>query len=192
MNAYRVRVLNCLSPILADLEGVEHALDFGSGDGWFASQISRMSEVGQLTAIDVRRRPDVHFEPMIYEPGAPLPFKNESFDLAYSIDVLHHCADPLFQLNELCRVSRKYILIKDHTYRTFWGRWALAVLDEVGNRRFGIPSPYNYQIGDSWTEHMNKRGWSVKLSIPDVQCHVGLLGIMTNSLQCLHLYERAY
>ncbi len=119
-----------------------------------------------------------------------MPFADRSFDLVYTVDVLHHCDDPFAQLAEIARVARQYILIKDHTFSSAAGRMTLAVLDELGNRKFGIPSPYNYQNGWEWSAHLENLGWKeVRLTHP-LACHKGFLGALTNSLQYIALYQR--
>lgn len=190
MNPYRLRIADYLLPVVSRLGELNKVLDFGSGDGWFASRFNALDSVKNLTALDVKRRPNVHFEPQIYTPGEAIPFPDCSFDLVYSIDVLHHCEDPFYQLDELSRVSARYLLIKDHAYRTSVGRWTLAVLDELGNRRFGIPSLYQYQHGSSWTDHLSRRGWTLKAKVMPMKCHSGILGLATNGLQYYALYER--
>lgn len=190
MNPYRKRVWAECLPLLQGLEGVREILDFGCGDGWFATQVGALFPAGRLTPLDVKRRDAVLVEPMIYEPGAALPFADASMDLVYAVDVLHHCHAPEFYLDELGRVSRKYLLIKDHSYRSPLGYAALAILDELGNRRFGIPSPQHYQRGRAWTDHLARRGWSLRKMIDPCHCHVGLLGALTNGLQYMALYQR--
>lgn len=54
---------------------------------------------------------------------------------------------------------RKVVLIKDHTYSSAAGRFTLSVLDELGNRRFGIPSPRNYQKRWSWFPCLEENGF---------------------------------
>lgn len=189
MNAYRRNILSVLQGLLAKCSAVSDTLDFGCGDGWFASQVAQQLG-GNLVALDVKLRPNSLWAPQIYEAGESLPFPNRSFDLAYAIDVLHHCDSPLRYLDELARVSKRYLLIKDHTCDTRWGELALAILDELGNRRFGIPSPGNYQHGDEWSQHLTKQGWVLKKMVHPLQCHTGVLGRMTNSLQYMALYER--
>ena len=190
MNPYRRRVWSLLAPILQRCKPLHKVLDFGSGDGWFASRLLAENLTRKLVALDIKRRESVYLEPCIYVPDDGLPFKDGSFDLAYSVDVLHHCDNPFSQLDELTRVSRRYLLIKDHNYSSATGRLALAVLDELGNRKFGIPSPYNYQHGLRWTDHLDRRGWVQKILVHPAPCHVGPLGLLTNSLQYVALYER--
>lgn len=188
MNAYRLRIWREFEAVLSELK-CNRILDFGSGDGWFASQVMNAAICSDLQAVDVKRRDAVHFEPMTY-PGGTLPFPDRAFDLAYAVDVLHHCDDPISKLDELARVSDSYILLKDHNYNSTAGKWALAVLDELGNRRFGIPSPQRYQHAWAWDSHLQASGWERIRLIHPMRCHVGVLGTLTNRLQYIALYGR--
>jgi SAM-dependent methyltransferase len=189
MNAYRNRILDHIRRMLGSVGTLDTALDFGSGDGFFASQWETNGLVREVTAVDVVARKSSIVAPLIYD-GKRLPFPDRSFDLAYSVDVLHHCPDPLQALADLSRCSRRYLMIKDHTYRGPVGRFALAVLDEVGNRRFGIPSPYLYQHGWQWVEQVESSGWRRIELIHPMRCHSGLMGAATNALQFIGLWER--
>ena len=189
MNPYRQRVLSMMRELLAPHGAQAAALDFGSGDGWFAQQMLAHGVVTALTPLDVKRRQTVCMEPVIYAGGV-VPYTDGQFDLVYSVDVLHHCPNPCEQLVDIARCSSHFLLIKDHTYSTPVGYAALAVLDELGNRKFGIPSPYRYQRRWEWHDVLVSRGWTrVGLTYP-AKCHVGLLGALTNSLQFVALYER--
>ena len=189
MNAYRKRVWSSLLEMIKLPEPYTRVMDFGSGDGWFAKQVLDAGLTRDLTPIDVKRRDQVWIEPQIYSGGA-LPFPDRAFDLVYSVDVLHHCADPFAQLNELIRCSGRYLLLKDHTYETVLGKYTLAVMDELGNRRFGIPSVYQYQRGMAWHFHLLEAGFIRSKFVHPLKCHVGILGGLTNSLQFVALYER--
>lgn len=174
------------------LAGVsQRTLDFGCGDGWFARQVLNAGLAEDLVPLDVKRRDKVFVEPQIYPAGAALPFPDRHFDMVYSVDVLHHCPHPVSQLEELSRVAGKYILIKDHTCQGAAGKWMLAVLDELGNRKYGIPSLYQYQEGWAWSETLGRLGWVETKKVHPALCHVGVLGGLTNSLQYVALYERA-
>lgn len=190
MNPYRRRIWALLEPLLRGCAPLDSVLDFGAGDGWFAAQVRAAGLAHTLTPLDVKRRAHVFVEPVLYPPGTRLPFADRQFDLVYTVDVLHHCDVPQEQIDELCRVSRRYLLVKDHTYATQLGRWTLAMLDELGNRRFGIPSPHHYQRHWEWDEHLTRRGWRKVLRQHPVRCHTGLLGSLTNALQYIALYER--
>jgi hypothetical protein len=190
MNPYRQRIWTEIERALESIGPIESALDFGSGDGWFAHQMRSSNLASAVHPLDVKRRAHVFAEPQIYD-GNRLPFHDGAFDLVYSVDVLHHCTNPLQQLDDLMRCTRRFLLLKDHTYETFLGRYALAVMDELGNRRFGIPSVYQYQHGKSWHLHLLKAGFVPIRFIHPMLCHTGVLGALTNSLQYLALYEKS-
>lgn len=190
MTGYKERTLQEFQSVLSMADGARSALDFGSGDGWYAAQLLERRCFDQIEAIDVKLRDVVHFTPTLYDGDGPLPYGDRSFDIAYAIDVLHHCPSPQDSLHELARVSDKYILIKDHTYQTRVGEYALAVLDELGNRRFGIPSPHNYQREWAWKSALESLGWSEVHRTWPARCHQGLLGALTNRLQYVSLFRR--
>ena len=184
---YRPRILEQLQAAISPLD-VRRVLDFGCGDGYFSAAIGGLPQVEQLVPVDVVARPNSFVQAQLYD-GARLPFDDRSFDLSFAVDVLHHCPDPIRAIDDMARCSSRYLLIKDHTYHTAAGKWVLAILDELGNRRFGIPSPYLYQRDWQWVEHIEARGWKrVELTYP-VACHTGPLAL-TNSLQWMGLWER--
>jgi SAM-dependent methyltransferase len=189
MNPYRMRILGAMRDLTEKLGPIDSALDFGSGDGFFASQWRAQGNVKSVTPVDVVERKTALVAPTLYD-GRRLPFDDRSFTLGYSIDVLHHCPDPVAALFDLARCTRKYLLIKDHTYRSWLGKWTLAVLDELGNRRFGIPSPYLYQRHWTWVDQLEAQGWRRLSLTHPMACHAGLLGAATNSLQFIGLWSR--
>jgi SAM-dependent methyltransferase len=191
MSAYRERILAHVRQLIEPLGPLDTALDFGSGDGFFASRWKPGGAVRSVVPVDVVKRKASLVTPVLYD-GERLPFADLSFDLVYSIDVLHHCPNPDAAIRDMSRCSRRYLLIKDHTYRSRLGKLMLGLLDEVGNRRFGIPSPYLYQRRWEWVEQIELSGWRrVQLTHPMI-CHTGLLGAATNSLQFIGLWERVH
>lgn len=189
LTRYRPRILEHLEGLIAPLGHLPAVLDFGCGDGYFASQLRQLPSVGAVSAVDVVARPNSLVEATIYD-GKTLPFGPLHFDLCYAVDVLHHCPDPLAAIDEMARCSRRYLLIKDHTQNGPLGNLALAVLDELGNRRFGIPSTFRYQQGWSWCDYIENRGWARRVLWPALPCHRGALGWATNRLQFVALWER--
>jgi hypothetical protein len=189
MTHYRQRIFDEVKRLIEPLGVVDSALDFGSGDGFYASQWSNGSIVRTVTPVDVVERKNSIVVPTLYD-GDCLPFPDRSFVLAYAIDVLHHCHDPGAALRDLMRCSSKFLLLKDHTYESRVGKLTLGLLDEIGNRRFGIPSPYLYQYRWTWVEEIEASGWRrISFSNP-MRCHTGILGAVTNSLQFIGLWER--
>jgi SAM-dependent methyltransferase len=189
MNSYRRAILRLISEIADGLPVFDRALDFGCGDGWFSSQFLASGQAKGVVSVDVARRKHCYVEPIIYN-GAKLPFRDKEFDFVYAIDVLHHCADPLDSLADLMRCTCRYLLLKDHTYKSWLGWAALCVLDELGNRRFGIPSLYRYQRNWQWFSAIEESGFRLLTLIHPAPCHTGVLGTITNNLQFVGLWER--
>src|SRR3954466_9734608 len=189
MGQYRERIWTMLDQVLEDIAPAEVALDFGSGDGWFARRMLDEEKVRHLQAVDVKERTGWLYPAQIYQ-GGRLPFADRSFDLTYSIDVLHHCPEPEVQLREVLRCTRQYFLLKDHTYRGPLGKLALCLMDEMGNRRFGIPSLYQYQRKWSWNAVFKESGFVRRTLIYPARCHVSIFGALTNHLQFIALWER--
>jgi SAM-dependent methyltransferase len=189
VNPYRLRTWELLRQQLLPLGPQPRVLDFGCGDAWFAAQMLRERCAIDLVPLDVRRRQHVYVEPQLYD-GTRLPFAALSFDLSYSVDVIHHCSEPFAILDELLRVTRRYLLLKDHTADGPLDHATLAILDELGNRRFGVPSPHHYQRQRSWDEHIRAGGWQQRCYLQPAPVHRGLLGALTNRLQYVALYER--
>ena len=136
VNAYRSRVSLLLRSVLEPHLPVTRALDFGCGDGWFASTFKKKGLANEVVAVEMRPRKHSHSQVLLYD-GERLPFEDREFELAYSVDVLHHCPSPRASLNDL--------LVEDHTHRSWEGRLALCLLDKIGNRRLGLPSITDYE-----------------------------------------------
>jgi SAM-dependent methyltransferase len=189
MNAYRRRVLGLLGDLLRPYAPVRRALDFGAGDGWFAHAFGEERLAEEVVPVDVQKRERCFLPALLYD-GHRLPFADRTFELVSSIDVLHHCPDPRAGLEEALRCAGRFFLLKDHTYRTPAGRAILCLLDEIGNRRFGIPSPYHYQRAYEWFPWIERSGFGLRRLLHPAPCHRGLLGWSTNRLQFAALWER--
>jgi SAM-dependent methyltransferase len=155
--------------LLAPHAPFQSALDFGSGDGWFAKRSQEEGLVQDVVPLDVLRRKLVLREPILYD-GKRIPFPDASFDLVYAVDALHHCPNPIAAIDEIVRCSRRYVLIKDHTYRSVFAKYLLSALDELGNRRFGVPSLHQYQRDWSWLDHLEGLGFSRRGFVHPAHC----------------------
>ena len=189
VTGYRRRTFELLRSTIATTSGVREAIDVGAGDGWMARSLVEAGLVGRCVPVDVVRRARVVVEPVLYD-GTRLPAEDASVDLVYAVDAVHHADDPHRLLAEMARVSRRYLLLKDHTFETAAGAWMLRVLDEIGNRRFAIGSPGHYQRGFEWLALLREHGFSVRELLHPAPCHVGPLGALTNRLQFVALLER--
>ncbi|HXO19078.1 MAG TPA: class I SAM-dependent methyltransferase [Thermoanaerobaculia bacterium] len=191
VNLYRRNLLGIVRPLLAPHAPVERALDFGCGDGLFAKVFQESGLAREVVAVDVQRRRRTLVEPLLYD-GSRLPFADGSFDLVYALDVLHHCPDPRASLADLLRCSRNLVLLKDHTYGSLAGRATLAVLDEIGNRRFGVPSIYKYQRGWEWLPAIEEAGFKREALVHPAVCETRPpLSWFVNRLHFVGLWRRA-
>lgn len=186
---YRERTLAHLQAALDQAGPIANALDFGSGDGFFCHHLRASGHLGAVTPVDVVQRRHSIVRPQLYD-GQRLPFADASFELCYAVDVVHHCPDPLAALAEMLRCSRRWLLLKDHNCQGALGHLTLAVLDELGNRRFGIPSPGRYQRDWAWARWLEGRGLERVHWQHPVASHVGLMGRATNGLQFVGLWRR--
>lgn len=147
IHSRRVRVLatHLAELIPRDLS----VLDVGSGDGRIAAAVMELRPDLKLSAIDTTVRENAMI-PTAHYDGKRFPFEAKSVDVVMMIDVLHHVEDIDSMLAEAARVSRKFILIKDHFVRGRLARQTLTFMDHVSNRQFGIAIPANYQTVDQW------------------------------------------
>ncbi|MFZ5478035.1 MAG: class I SAM-dependent methyltransferase [Myxococcota bacterium] len=182
-------MLAVVEATLRPIAPVATALDFGAGEGWYARRLLDAGILRACVAVDVVRRPTVYVEPLIYG-GRRVPLDDRSVELAFAIDVLHHCPDPRAGLAELARVSGRWVLVKDHTCRTAAGRAALRVLDELGNRRFAIGSPGHYQRRWAWDGVLEASGFALRARVHPAPVGGGWIGRATDRLQYVSLWER--
>jgi len=149
----RVRVLAehlaMLAPAQADI------LDVGCGDGQVAQLLLAGRPDVTISGVDVLVRAKTAI-PVSRFDGRALPIDAATKDAVMFVDVLHHTEDPLVLLREAVRVSRRWILIKDHIRDGLAAGPTLRFMDWVGNARYGVALPYNFwtlaQWQAAWTE----------------------------------------
>ncbi len=124
-------------------------LDVGCGTGELAKAIQQLRPQIKMDGIDIHIRQNPVIEVKQYN-GDNLPLPNKSYDFTLLIDVLHHTDDPSRVLQECARVSRKFILVKDHWCESWWDRIRLQFMDWVGNRADDVNLPYNYLSRKNW------------------------------------------
>jgi SAM-dependent methyltransferase len=126
-------------------------LDVGCGDGTLAARLAELVSGLKVQGVEVSERPVCAVECQVFD-GAHLPFPDESYDVCLLVDVLHHTTDPSVILREACRVSREFVLMKDHLAESALDHWTLRLMDWVGNRPHGVVLPYNYLPQSQWNE----------------------------------------
>lgn len=144
-------------------------LDVGCGDGLLAAKILSKRGDLEIVGLDVLPRAQTHIAVGAFD-GSTIPFENESFDVVMFSDVLHHTADPMVLLREACRVSRRFLMLKDHYRKGLAAGPRLRLMDWVGNARFGVALPYNY-----WTENQWHNAWQqLGLGVEQIVTRLGL------------------
>jgi len=145
----RTRVL---ARLLADLVPPGAVvLDVGCGDGTIGHLIGQMNPTTLVRGLEVVPRPSCLIECAGFD-GASIPFPEASVDVCLLVDVLHHTVNIAGLLSEARRVSRCYVLIKDHLCEGKFDRALLSFMDWVGNRAYGVCLPYNYQSQAQWDQ----------------------------------------
>jgi len=143
----RAEVLaDALAPFIPSGSSV---LDIGCGNGRIDRLLADRKPGVSIRGIDVLVRSDCLIENQMYD-GKIIPFSGSSFDLCLFVDVLHHTEAIPEILGEAARVSRSYILIKDHLCETNMHRHILKFMDWLGNRPHGVSLTYNYLSRRQW------------------------------------------
>ncbi len=142
VNVIAERVAGVLEP---DLK----LLDVGCGDGELAAALGSRVPGLEVSGIEIQPRPDCAIDCTQFD-GVHIPYPSNSFDVCMFVDVLHHTTDPLVILREGCRVSRKFVLIKDHFSENALDDYTLQFMDWVGNRPHGVVLPYNFLSSAQW------------------------------------------
>ena len=155
----RVRVL--AESLAAKIPPGASVLDIGCGDGTIAELIKRHVPSISIRGIEFAPRPSCQIECAAFD-GATIPHPSGSFDVCLFVDVLHHAHNIDGLLSEACRVSRRFLLIKDHLTENKFDFKTLQLMDWVGNRPHGVVLPYNYQNTTEWSQHFSNTGLRVK------------------------------
>lgn len=139
-----------LSTLLADLmPSGARCLDVGSGSGKVGRAILDQRPDLDLRGIDIAVRDGTAISTQSFD-GATLPERDDSYDVVQFVDVLHHVENPATLLREAARVTRGFVVIKDHLLEGILAGPTLRLMDRVGNRRFGVPLPFNYLTRGEW------------------------------------------
>ena len=146
----RTRVLAEL--LAAQIPQSASVLDIGCGDGTIAGRIAELRPDISIQGVEFLVRPGCKIECRSFD-GLTLPYPNASFDVCLFVDVLHHTQDPAILLREAVRVTRNFVLLKDHLDENTLDNVTLCFMDWVGNRPHGVVLTYNYQSRKQWAAY---------------------------------------
>jgi ubiquinone/menaquinone biosynthesis C-methylase UbiE len=96
-----------------DLSQAESLLDVGCGGGFSNYYLSRYVEHtwGIDRSYQMLNQNPVSKERLIEGDALHLPFRDSSFDIAIAWELLHHIEVPSHAIQEMARVSRKWVII---------------------------------------------------------------------------------
>lgn len=98
----------------AGITAPTRGLDIGCGQGWYAVEMQRLghaitgmdASVDQLRAARSYTTDKAHDMNFVVADAAALPCEDNSFDFIYSVNVLHHIADPQTQCQVFQEIRR--------------------------------------------------------------------------------------
>jgi SAM-dependent methyltransferase len=163
----RTRVL--AEMLAAQIPRGARVLDIGCGDGTIGSLVAQLRPDISIQGVEFLVRTECKIECGVFD-GASLPFPDGAFDVCLFVDVLHHTQDPSILLGEAVRVSRSFVLLKDHLDENFVDNVTLRLMDWLGNRPHGVVLTYNYQSRTEWAKYFSSCGlaettWTTRVPI---------------------------
>lgn len=165
-------------------------LDVGCGDGKLAQSLIRKRPDLQIEGVDVQVREKTWLPVKAFD-GTHLPYPAASFDGVMLIDVLHHTRDPLPLLQEAVRVSRRWLVVKDHVLAGPAAAARLRFMDSVGNARHGVSLPYNYLAAGQWAALRNDLNLKATTELANLHLYLWPMDyVFGASLHFAALWER--
>jgi SAM-dependent methyltransferase len=139
-------------------------LDIGCGSGTLAKAIMALRPDVTIEGIDVLVRPQTEIPVQPFD-GHTIPARDNQFDVALIVDVLHHTDDPTRIMAEAKRVSKRGIIIKDHFRDGLFANSTLRFMDWFGNAAHGVRLPYNYLSRADWRQAWSKLGLNAERTV---------------------------
>ena len=165
-------------------------LDVGCGDGKLSRALLDKRPDLQIEGVDVLVRDQVWLPVKAFD-GKRLPYPDARFDGVMLIDVLHHTDDPAPLLREALRVSRRWLIVKDHFLTGSAAGLRLRFMDYVGNSRFGVDLPYNYLSLQQWSDLRLELNLKVIAEVTDLRLYPGAIDrVFGTGLHFIGLWER--
>lgn len=136
-------------------------LDIGCGDGTISKMIIDNKKKTTIEGIDIFTRESCSIPFKMFD-GKTIPHADNEFDATLFVDVLHHTTNIKELITEAARVSKKYIIIKDHHYNNALDFGILKFMDWVGNAPHGVKVIYNFKNLDFWKATFNDLGFKIE------------------------------
>ena len=113
-------------------------LDVGCGNGFFTYYFSK---IAYSIGLDYSRHM-LSINPcnvLVQASALSLPFKNETFNVVFCSNLLHHVEHPTIVLREMKRVSKKFVVLSEpNRNNPFMLLFSIIVREERGALRFSL------------------------------------------------------
>jgi ubiquinone/menaquinone biosynthesis C-methylase UbiE len=155
------------------LKREDKILDVGSG---LCNTVELLKNKGhKIVPLDIINLSFVNgIKPIIYD-GGKMPFRNDEFDIALIVLVLHHTKNPEDILKEAKRVAKKIIIVEE-TYKNIFKKYITFIWDSVINLEF-LGHPHNNKTDVEWKKLFQKL--RLKLLFADYTIDLGFLEAAT-------------
>ena len=121
-------------------------IDVGAGRCYIAKELkSKYSK--DITCVDIDDLNETDMKLAVYD-GKKLPHRNNSFDTALLVYVLHHCENPVETLKDVARVVKKggkIIIFEDFGFILF-----THALDWLSNKMHNVDAPLHFKKYNEW------------------------------------------
>jgi len=152
---------------IGDMQDFQRYLDFGAGDCSMAVLLGKCFGIDQIYAVDIKGWEGVLTDPGIYRKqckfkeydGLNIPYKDDSFDLITSFQVLHHIDDIIWILAELHRILCKggIFIIREHNCHNSKMRRLIEIEHELHDKVFNSEINHNEAYSCYRTKKLLKR-----------------------------------
>ncbi len=155
---YKKGLANKISPLCADNARI---LDVGCDDGVLSDMLIQKNHSLTIKGIDIQAHRLAKIPRKIYD-GKKIPYQDKQFDITMAVDVLHHTRDIGSLLQEMKRVTKRYIILKDQVCNNPISFLILAFSDWLTNAPFGVKCAYNFPSWNKWNDYFNQLGLRVE------------------------------
>lgn len=189
------RRISVLSKIISEyVSSGDRVLDIGSGFGALAEKIREEASVAgkeiDIQGIEKHPRGNEKVETLSFD-GYEIPCEDRTYDVTILADVVHHEEDYMRLLKEAVRVTKKYLVIKDHTANGVLGHQRICFMDWAANNPYGVKCLYRYFSAKEWGEIYEALGVSVEHELESIRLYPEPFNmIFGNSLQYLAVLRR--
>ena len=141
-------------------------LDLGAGNGLLALEVKEQLDK-EVMLVDIVDYNYTDLPLILYNPEGRVPLADEEVDTTILYTVLHHASDPEHLLEEVARVTKQRLVIKEAYIEEDDVRITNSFFDWFYNRVIGdedINIPINFLKVEGWEKLLKSYGFNVILT----------------------------